>query len=56
MSEKSERFRMFYVSRTLAISATAFIGFTFTYFSPMAAGTYPSVSPTIHLHGWSFFL
>lgn len=22
----------------------------------MAAGTYPPVSPAIHVHGWSFFL
>ncbi len=51
MAKKSDRSRTFYVALTLAISATAFIGFTFTYFSPMAAGTYPSVSPAIHIHG-----
>lgn len=52
----SNRSRKFYSSLALAISATAFLGFYFTYFSPMAAGKYPSVSPAVHVHGWSFFL
>lgn len=50
------RSRIFYASLALAISATAFFGFYFTYFSPIAAGNYPSVSPVLHVHGWSFFL
>ena len=56
MTREHDRSGKFYVGLTLAISATAFIGFTFTYFSPMAAGAYPAVSPAIHVHGWSFFL
>lgn len=46
----------FYMLITIAISYTAFWGFTYTYFSPVIAGTYPDVSPTLHIHGWSFFL
>lgn len=38
------------------MAATCFTGFSFTYFGPMLAGEYPSVSPSVHLHGWSFFL
>mgnify|MGYP001823991419 FL=1 len=37
-------------------SVIAFLGFSFTYFGPMLEGAYPEVSPTVHLHGWSFFL
>ena len=33
-----------------------FLGFSFTYFGPQLAGEYPSVSPTVHVHGWTFFL
>lgn len=50
------RSRIFYASLALAISATAFYGFYFTYFSLIAIGVYPSVSPAVHVHGWSFFL
>jgi hypothetical protein len=39
----------------LAISATVFLGFWFTYFGPIVAGAYPESSPLVHLHGWSFF-
>ena len=46
----------FYPGFALATAATAFLGFTFTYFAPMAAGSYPAVSPFVHIHGWSFFL
>lgn len=56
MPKKSDESRTFYMWLTLAISATAFIGFSFTYFTPMAAGAYPAVSPAIHVHGWSFFM
>ncbi|MGF1669671.1 MAG: hypothetical protein ACFCU6_04415 [Balneolaceae bacterium] len=45
----------FYLLITIAISVTAFWGFTYTYFAPVLAGTYPEVSPAIHIHGWSFF-
>lgn len=46
----------FYPTFALAAAAAAFFGFTFTYFAPMLAGTYPAVSPFVHIHGWSFFL
>lgn len=38
------------------MTATCFTGFAFTYFGPLLAGTYSPVPPTVHLHGWSFFL
>ena len=53
---KLDQSRWFYSGITLAISATAFIGFYFTYFAPIATGNYPTVSPAIHVHGWSFFI
>lgn len=40
----------------LSTSCIAFLGFSFTYFGPMSAGEYPEVSPTVHIHGWTFFL
>lgn len=45
----------FYLMLTSAMTATMFLGFSFTYFGPMAHGTYPEVSPLVHVHGWSFF-
>lgn len=48
--------RLFYPVFALATLATALFGFTFTYFAPIASGTYPAVSPFVHVHGWSFFL
>lgn len=45
-----------YVGLALSMSATAFWGFSYTYFMPLLAGAYPQVSPAVHLHGWSFFL
>ena len=45
-----------YLWLCLATSGVAFLGFSFTYFVPMASGEYPSVSPTVHFHGWTFFL
>lgn len=45
----------FYLSLTLAMTATAFFGFWFTYFAPMFDGAYPEVSPLVHVHGWTFF-
>lgn len=48
--------RSFYLWIAVAISCTAFLGFSFTYFGPLFRGQYPEVSATVHLHGWSFFL
>lgn len=48
--------RVFFSGFALATTATAFFGFTFTYFSPMLTGSYPDLSPFVHIHGWSFFL
>lgn len=45
----------FYLGLSLAMAATAFLGFSFTYFMPLFAGRYPDVSPLVHVHGWSFF-
>jgi hypothetical protein len=45
-----------YPGLALSMCVTAFWGFAYTYFIPMFAGAYPDVSPTLHLHGWSFFL
>lgn len=47
---------LFYPTFALTTAATALFGFTFTYFGPIAEGTYPAVSPFVHIHGWSFFL
>jgi hypothetical protein len=38
------------------MSVTVYWGFAYTYFTPVLAGTYPRVSPAVHIHGWSFFL
>jgi hypothetical protein len=45
-----------YLGLALAMSVTAYWGFSYTYFTPLLAGTYPEVSPAVHVHGWSFFL
>ncbi len=47
---------MAYLWLCLVTSGIAFLGFSFTYFGPMLAGTYPAVSPAVHVHGWTFFL
>ncbi len=44
-----------YLLTALALSATAYLGFWFTYFGPNIRGTYPAAAPAVHLHGWSFF-
>lgn len=49
------RSRSPYLWLCLAASAVTFTGFWFTYFSPMLGRQYPEVSPTVHLHGWTFF-
>jgi hypothetical protein len=45
-----------YTWLSLAISSTAFVGFSFTYFGPLFRGVYPKVAPAVHVHGWTFFL
>ena len=45
-----------YIGLALSMAVTAYWGFAYTYFIPMFGGVYPEVSPTIHIHGWSFFL
>lgn len=45
----------FYLQAALAIGATAYLGFWFTYFGPQVRGTYPHAAPAVHVHGWSFF-
>ncbi len=44
-----------YLWLCLSASIVTLLGFSFTYFGPLLAGEYPAVSPTVHLHGWSFF-
>ena len=44
-----------YLQVTCAIAAAVFLGFSFTYFAPILSGSYPKVSPAVHVHGWSFF-
>lgn len=44
-----------YLRSALALSATAYLGFWFTYFGPHLQGTYPPAATAVHLHGWSFF-
>ncbi len=55
MTESTRR-QSSYLWLCLAVSATAYLGFSFTYFGPMLAGEYPEASATVHLHGWTFFL
>lgn len=55
------KIKLFYPTLALAVSLTAFAGFAFTYFGPLAAGTYPPVSWAVHAHGvvylaWCAFL
>lgn len=45
----------YYLRTALALSATAYLGFWFTYFGPNLGGTYSAAAPAVHLHGWSFF-
>jgi hypothetical protein len=45
-----------YLWSTLAIAATVYLGFWFTYFGPQLSGTYPAAPLATHVHGWSFFL
>lgn len=57
----SDKRELFYPALALAISVTAFLGFTFTYLGPLATSTYPEVSWAVHAHGivylaWCVFL
>lgn len=53
---ESPTHRWFYVSLAVGMSAAAYWGFSYTYFIPNLSGTYPPVSPAVHVHGWTFFL
>jgi hypothetical protein len=44
-----------YLRTVIALSAAVYLGFYFTYFGPMLGGSYPKASPTVHVHGWTFF-
>ena len=47
----------FYLLLTLAMTATTFYGFSLTYFGPTISNPFAgTLSPTVHVHGWSFFL
>lgn len=50
-----QRRSSFYLMITSAMTCTVFLGFSLTYFGPMARGVYPDVSPLVHIHGWTFF-
>ncbi|GAA4869446.1 hypothetical protein [Luteimonas vadosa] len=50
------RDHLFYPALAILISATCFAGFSWTYFGPMVARSYPPAGAPLHLHGWSFFL
>jgi hypothetical protein len=45
----------FYLWIAIAMSVTAFLGFSFTYFRPLYRGEFRHLSKTVHVHGWSFF-
>lgn len=53
---RTNRDHIFYPALAVSISATAFAGFSFTYFGPIITGTYSPAGFPLHLHGWSFFL
>ncbi|MFN0207058.1 MAG: hypothetical protein ACKVS6_12215 [Planctomycetota bacterium] len=46
----------FFLWMALAISATVFAGFWFTYFGLILAGEGVPDAVVVHLHGWSFFV
>ena len=48
--------RFFFPALAILISSVCFAGFSFTYFGPIAGGSYPPAKAALHLHGWSFFL
>jgi hypothetical protein len=52
----AQRGHFFYAALAVLISAVGFAGFSFTYFGPVIAGSYPPSGAALHLHGWFFFL
>jgi len=45
----------FFLATAVAITATVFTGFWFTYFGPLVAGSRAPDAAVVHLHGWTFF-
>jgi hypothetical protein len=45
----------FFLWTAVAIAATVYTGFWFTYFGPMFAGSRARDAAVVHLHGWTFF-
>lgn len=45
----------FFLWTAVAIAATVFTGFWFTYFGPLFAGNRAPAAAVVHLHGWTFF-
>lgn len=45
----------FFLWTAVAMAATVFAGFWFTYFGPMFAGNRALDTPAVHVHGWTFF-
>ena len=54
MPKTSSRDR-FFLWTALAIGATVFTGFWFTYFGPLFAGNRGPDAAVVHVHGWTFF-
>lgn len=52
MAHKRDRF---FLWTAVAITATVFTGFWFTYFGPIFAGDRQPSPLVVHLHGWTFF-
>ena len=46
----------FHLWMTLLMAFFVFAGFGMTYLMPLAAGTFPSAPPVVHLHGVIFFV
>lgn len=45
----------FFFWLSIAMAILVFGGFAISYFQPMAAGTFPSASPVVHVHGFFYF-
>ncbi len=45
----------FFLWTTVAITATVFTGFWFTYFGPIITGSREPDAAAVHVHGWTFF-
>jgi hypothetical protein len=48
--------RLFFSGLAILISTVGLSGFWFTYFGPIAIGSYAPAGFPLHVHGWSFFL